>query len=280
MKVRRLVLTGAAALALVFASGAMAFAASDTTAADAAPAQMSATQRDALQDAAAESLETAIANLVEDETLTEEEAETILEALEAVSETTEQSETAGGPFADLDEDQITALLAETATLTEEAIAELDDGEKLTEEELQAIRETAVENLVADETLTEDEAEAILAAQEDPEDSTTGTTMTDPFADLSDEQQSALTEEFLAVFETALDELVSDETITEEMAESVLAMYSGTEQTCPGQMMQQGQMTQNQTGQGQMMQQGQQSQMMQPQQNQGQPMMRLFMNGGR
>lgn len=162
-------------------------------------------------------------------------------------------------FANLTEEQSEALKSEKKTLYEEALAVLvtsgaitqeqadslnENGRglknksRLTEEQMAAVREAmagstekAIENLVANGTLTQEEADSITskidikdAAKSDEDKAQIKSK--GYFADLSEEQVQSLKDEFSTIFKEALADLVSDGSITQEIADQVQTMPKG------------------------------------------------------
>jgi|GEM_PF-2745103 len=157
-----------------------------------------------------------------------------------------------GPFADLTDAQREALHDELQSRCEDDMAELVDDGTLTQEEADQLledggkgpdtdleltdsqkdalknmrqdsMELALENLVDNDTLTQAEADAILenfASRPDK----TGPVVNGPggiFADLSDDQISALKDAINSNYEDAIAKLVDDGTITQEVADRLL-----------------------------------------------------------
>ncbi|MDF2948111.1 MAG: hypothetical protein K0R07_121 [Sedimentibacter sp.] len=164
-----------------------------------------------------------------------------------------------GYFADLTEEQSEALKSEKKTLYEEALTVLvtngtitqeqadsinenvrglKNKSGLTEEQMTAIREAmtgitkqAVENLLANGTLTQEEADSIIAKTEmkDAAKSNDDKTLTKSkghLADLTDEQAQALKDEFSTIFKQALADMVTDGSLTQEIADQVQNIPKG------------------------------------------------------
>jgi polyhydroxyalkanoate synthesis regulator phasin len=178
------------------------------------------------------------------------------------AETSDDSITAKkekGNFADLTDEQSEALKSEKKTLYEEALTGLvtngtitqeqadnlnENGRglknksELTEEQMTAVREAmigstekAAQNLVASRTLTQEEADSIIlktdlkyAAKSDED--KTQIKSKGYLANLTDEQAQALKDEFSTIFKEALADLVTDGSITQEIADHVQNMPKG------------------------------------------------------
>lgn len=178
------------------------------------------------------------------------------------TETSDDSITAKrgkGKFSDLTDEQIEALQSEKKALYEETLSSLvtngtitqeqadslnENGRGmknvsgLTEEQMTAVREAmmgstekAAENLVASGILTQEEADSITAekgmkdAAKSDEDKTQMKSK-GYFADLTDEQAQSLKDEFSTIFKEALADLVSDGSISQEIADQVQNMPKG------------------------------------------------------
>jgi len=238
MKGKRTILVGTMVLSLIFASGTMAFAADTTGSTQGKPPCMAGMQKGFFHGGNGENLETAIENLVSSSVLTEDEAEEILATFDSMSE----ENTSKGPFCDLTEEQISALMEKTESLFAAALDELVEDEVLTEEEADAIsegtpgqkkslslteeeqeavceaREEAMEEAVAElleaGTLSDEEAEAILTKPEKEDTTTEKTEKETPLAALTETQRQALMEELRSLFEEEKGTLNQEETARE------------------------------------------------------------------
>jgi polyhydroxyalkanoate synthesis regulator phasin len=164
-----------------------------------------------------------------------------------------------GNFADLTEEQSEALKSEKKTLYEEALTVLvtngtitqeqadslnENGRGLknksglTEDQMTAVREAmvgstekAVENLLASGTLTQEEADSIISKTEMKDavksnDDKTQIKSKGYLADLTDEQVQSLNDEFSTIFKKALADMVTDGSLTQEIADQVQNMPKG------------------------------------------------------
>lgn len=200
---RKIVLAGVMSLSMMLVSGAMAFAATDDAAATAEHSQMTQAQMEAVQGAQSESMKTAIANLLSDETLSEDEADTIISALDAqaakhtqTTQTTQSAvsaRTGNGLLSTLTEDQITALKDEAESLFKDALSELADAG----------------------TITDDQADAIILAASGSKQS----------LDLTDDQIKAVSEARAESMTQAVANLAADGTITDDESDTILAVLS-------------------------------------------------------
>lgn len=271
--------TVVAVLTLVMASGTGSFALADSVSVDTARVvnteqsldktsrvEVSVEQRTLINEDRTESMKKAVANLVEKETITQEEADSVLSGMEnkdekIKTETSNDSTSKRGNrnFADLTEEQSEALKSEKKTQYEEAIANLvtngtiiqeqadslnkngrglKNKSELTEDQMTAVREAmagstekAIEKLVTNGTLTQEEADSITSkidmkdAAKSDEDKTQIKSK-GYLAVLADEQVQSLKDEFSTIFKEALADLVSDGSITQEIADHVQNMPKG------------------------------------------------------
>jgi polyhydroxyalkanoate synthesis regulator phasin len=164
-----------------------------------------------------------------------------------------------GNFADLTDEQSEALKSEKEALYEETLAGLvtngtitqeqadsinENGRGLknksglTEEQMTAVKEAmivstekAVENLVASGTLTQEEADSITSkigmrdAVKSDED-ITQIKSKGYLANLSEEQAQSLKDEFSTIFKEAIADMVTDGSITQEIADQIQNMPKG------------------------------------------------------
>jgi hypothetical protein len=265
MKSRKIVMAGVLALALVVASGAIAFASTDSTKTAAKPDTMTQAQREAVRTAETDSMKTATAIMVKDGTLTSAESEAILAKLAAKAVTPEKTTKGGiverkndGHFSTLTKDQISALMKERSSLQQTALDALvtagtitSDQEKailarspgvenkldLTDAQKTAVREAsensmkqAVSNMEAAGTITEAEAASILAV---PSERKTDAAAVKPkmeekngiYSGLTDDQVTALKAEYLLDLKAKLTALTDSGTITEDIAAMTLERAS-------------------------------------------------------
>jgi polyhydroxyalkanoate synthesis regulator phasin len=269
-----------AVLTLVLASGTGSFALADSVSVDSTSSvnteqslgktsrvEVSDEQHTLINEARTESMKKAVANLIEKGTMTQEEADSVLSAMEDDNEkvktkTSGDSTTAKrgkGNFADLTDEQSEALKSEKEALYEETLASLvtngtitqeqadsiienvrglKNKSGLTEEQMTSIREAmlgstekAVENLVASGTLTQEEADSITAkiGVRDIVKSDEDKTLIKSkgyLADLSDEQVQSLKDEFNSIFKDKLADMVTDGSITQEIADQIQNMPKG------------------------------------------------------
>jgi polyhydroxyalkanoate synthesis regulator phasin len=197
---RRNILIAVTAAAVVLSAGAFAFAATDEGAAQPVkdrPARMESLtdeQREAVQQARADSLEEAVTELVENGAITQEEADKLLEASSAREDNAGDN---GGKQA-LTDEQREAVMQEAAALWKEAAAAL----------------------VEEGTLTQEEADSISLV---PQFKHAGQ---ESFGILTEEQKTELSEAMKAKLESKLADLVDDGTITQEQADQLLRARGG------------------------------------------------------
>ncbi|HWQ79071.1 MAG TPA: hypothetical protein VN381_09655 [Anaerovoracaceae bacterium] len=196
---KRNILIAVTAAAVVLSTVAFAFAATDDAAAQPSkdrPARMESltdTQREAVKQAGADSMEEAIAELVEKGSITQDEADQLLE------------------FSNVPEDNAGGD-AEKQVLT-------DEQREAVAQEIAAVWKEASAKLVEAGTLTQEEADAISLVPQ----LKGGKGL---FGILTEEQKTELTEAMKAKFESRLANLVDDGTITQEQADQLLNARGG------------------------------------------------------
>lgn len=242
---RKNIVVGMTAFAVILSSGVIAFAATDAAISQTEkvrPAMMislTEAQREAVQQARADSMEEAIAELIDSDTITQEEADKLLEIRSTPKDTLKGTNGIGA----LTEDQRTALHEEEKAEFESQLAVLvDDGiitqdqadqmelghkmmsdESLTDEQKEAVMQAksdamkAVEaNLVEDGTITQEEADAIsdMMSKSKPDENGDSSILTE-------DQRTALNEAIKTKLESKLADLVDDGTLTQELADQLL-----------------------------------------------------------
>jgi len=207
MDQKKSILAGITAAVVVLSSGIMAFAATDS--ADQADAgelkrmpsymeSLTEEQRDAVHQARLDSLTEAVAQLVEDGTITQELADRITEEK--------------GMLKDLD-------------LTDEQKTAINEARS-------AAMQEAVENLVDEGILTQEEADSLTAMFEKAKTREDRPKENRPAGLLTEEQRTALQEAMKTILESRLDDLVDDGTISRDLADQILT-DSGALRIGPG-----------------------------------------------
>ncbi|HYE68175.1 MAG TPA: hypothetical protein VEA58_06150 [Anaerovoracaceae bacterium] len=241
MIMRRNIVVGVTALAVVLSSGAIAFAATDTNYSQAdksRPVIMSSlteVQRDAVRQAHTDSLTEAIAALVDSDAITQEEADKLTEIRVVQKEKcktatlTDEQRTALHEEQKAEFERLLADLVDEGTLTQEQAEQMEQGKgvkrglDLTEEQMEAVMQAkisgmkaAAANLVDEGTITQEEADAISVMPVKTKVAGNG-----PESILTEDQRTALKETVKTNLETKLADLVDDGTLTQELADQLL-----------------------------------------------------------
>lgn len=238
---KKYIVVGVTALAVVLSSGAIAFAATDTTssfAEKARPAMMTSLtdeQREAVQQVQADSREEAVAELVGSGIITQEEADKLTESPRVQKGNCDNDALTAEQRTALQEEQkaefesLIADLVDAGTLTQEQADQMEQGKgmmrglNLTEEQKEAVMQAkisamkaAAANLVENGTLTEDEADTAAGMPAKNKAAGNGTSST-----LTEDQRTALNEAVKTKLESKLADLVDDGTLTQELADELL-----------------------------------------------------------
>jgi competence protein ComGC len=246
------ILIGVIALTLAASTGAVAFAATgstDTKSANGGPAvmaELSDEQKDAVRQARDDSMEEAVAGLVENGTITQELADKLAEMKRPPMDkrdidtlTQEQRTALHEAEAAEFKTQLAALVAD-GTITQDQVDQMEQGRKmmkgldLTDDQKDSVmlarekaEKTAVASLVKEGTLTQTEADAIqsrLTAKPDGPSPKPGGDR--PASILTDEQETALGDAIKAEFKSKLSDLISEGTITQDQADVFLNFTGG------------------------------------------------------
>ena len=197
MIMRRNIVVGVAALAVVLSSGAIAFAATDTNYSQvekSRPVIMSSlteAQRDAVQQAHTDSLTEAVAALVDSDAITQEEADKLTEI--RVEQRTALHEEQKAEF-----ELLLADLVDEGTLTQEQADQMEQGK----------------GIKRGLDLTKEQMEAVMQAK-------IKVAGNGPDSILTEDQRTALKETVRANLESKLAALVDDGTLTQELADQIL-----------------------------------------------------------
>lgn len=226
MIMRRNIVVGVTALAVVLSSGAIAFAATDTTYSQvekSRPVMMSSlteAQRDAVQQAHTDSLTEAIAALVDSDAITQEEADKLTEIRVMQKEKcktdtlTDEQRTALNEEQKAEFELLLADLVDEGTLTQEQAEQMEQGRgmkrglDLTEEQMEAVMQAKISAMKAAEPTK------IKVAGNSPE------------SILTEDQRTALKEAVKTNLESKLADLVDDGTLTQELADQLLNNGAG------------------------------------------------------
>jgi predicted transcriptional regulator len=252
---KKIVLAAMTAITVLVSSGAIAFASADTTAGTAKSGRgtyptdfvsLTETQREAVQQARISSMEEAVANLVKDDILTQEEADSILEIQSKLSErkgNPQQADQEASPKPcrnnpNVTEEQREALLEEMQSNYEAGISALVDEGTITQEQADIVLDA--DNGIKDSlNLTDEQREDVKQVRRDSMKQALETLVKDGILmqeeiekepvqkeagacqNLSDDQRTALQEEMQSLYEAALSELVDEGTITQEQADQLV-----------------------------------------------------------
>lgn len=249
MLMKKNILVGVTTVALVFSTGAVAFAATDTTGSSETQARqcrstvmsgLTDDQKEAVQQVRAAAVKDALAELVEKGEIAQDAADKLSEFGKAPKDKASLKDQ--GPFSSLTDAQRTALreeeqsvfeskideLVNDGTLTQNLADQMDQGHKmlpfsnLTDTQKKAVMEAgsasmkaAVANLVEKGTITQEEADTLTALPKEMSHEK------GEFNVLTEAQQSELTEIVKSKLESGLADLVSDGTITSDQADQLL-----------------------------------------------------------
>ncbi len=210
---RKTIVVGMTALAVVLSSGVIAFAAADTTISQTGkvrPAMMTSltdAQREAVQQVRADSMEEAIAELVDSDTITQEEADKLTEIRVVQKENCDINV--------LTDEQRTALREEQKSEFESLLADLVDDGTLTQDQADQMEQG--KGMMRGLDLTEEQKEAVMQAKI----SAMKEAGNGPAGILTEAQRTALNEAAKAKLESKLADLVDDGTLTQELADQLL-----------------------------------------------------------
>jgi hypothetical protein len=232
---KKKILIGAIALSLVFSTGVVAFAATDTN--DAQPkkpgsaimAGMTQEQREAVRQAREDSMNEAVAELVEKDAITQDIADKLTEVKDM-----KVKDKAG--IAALTEEQRTALRDAEAAEIISGIADLVEAGTITQEQADQMEQGQGHRMMQDLTLTDTQRDALMQVKMAAMKAATAAlvengTLSQEEADaitvkpsglLTDDQKAALDDAAKAKFESRLSDLVDEGTITQDQADQLLS----------------------------------------------------------